>query len=112
MSVVRPPPKNDYTSPAPLPGSLRRPAAAGASATAAAASASIDPAEYLEKAEGEWNERVDKEIVGLAGGLESLVKSFGVVRPSPFLSSARHPVGYRCGPVVFDGPRPALLWRP
>jgi hypothetical protein len=80
MSAVRPPPKNDYTPPAPLPGSLRRPAAPSASAAAAAAQASIDPAEYLEKAEGEWNERVDKEIGGLAGGLESLVKSFGVVR--------------------------------
>lgn len=42
----------------------------------------MDPEEYLVKAEKEWNERVDKEVGGLAAGLESLVKSFQVVRPA------------------------------
>lgn len=81
MSAVpaRPPPKNDYVPPAPLAGSLRRPLAG---TQAGAAAPTVDPEEYLVKAEKEWNERVDREVGGLAAGLEGLVKSFQVVRPA------------------------------
>lgn len=81
MSAVpaRPPPKNDYVPPAPLAGSLRRPLAG---TQAGAAAPTVDPEEYLVKAEKEWNERVDKEVGGLAAGLEGLVKSFQVARPA------------------------------
>jgi len=82
--------KNDYTAPRPLAASLlpkRVPssaAAAASSGSGAPAAGQVvpgggsDPEEYLERAEKEWNERVDGEMEGLAAGLNGLVEVFGV----------------------------------
>lgn len=80
MSAPRPPRpiKNDYVAKSGLPSaSLIRPQN-GSGPNAAAAS--IDPDEYLERAEKEWNERVDVEVEGMANGLGELVKAFEVSR--------------------------------
>jgi hypothetical protein len=79
MSASRPPRpiKNDYVARSGLPSAslLGRPQNGSNAATAAA---SIDPDEYLEKAEKEWNERVDVEVEGMANGLGELVEAFEV----------------------------------
>ena len=82
--------KNDYTAPRPLAASLlsRRPIptptgppTAGAAVAAGSSSTAEDPDSYLERAEKEWNERVDGEVEGLAAGPRGLVELISVRVP-------------------------------
>lgn len=84
------PKKNDLARRAPLSsGTLRPPVAGGPSAGLAGAVAGTplpgeSPDEYVERADGEWNERIDGDVQALAEGLKSMVAALKVPsRPPP-----------------------------